>query len=50
MPRGGMRPQLTYKTFDPKLLLFKRNAGTKIEWRLLKEWPFCDQPNMGFIP
>jgi hypothetical protein len=36
--------QPTYKTFDPKLLLSKRNAGTKVEQRL-KEWP-----NLGSIP
>jgi hypothetical protein len=33
--RQGHQP--TYKTFNPKLLLSKRNAETKMEQRL-KEW------------
>ena len=41
--------QPTYKTFDPKLLLSKRNAGTKMEQRL-NERLSIDQPNLGFIP
>jgi hypothetical protein len=30
-------PQPTFKVFNPKLFLCKRNAGTKLEQRL-KEW------------
>jgi hypothetical protein len=43
------RHQSTYRTFDTKLLLYKRNAGTKMELRV-KEWlnSVCD--NLGPIP
>jgi hypothetical protein len=30
----GWRHQPTYKTFEPKLVLSKRNAGTKMEQRV----------------
>ena len=35
-PVEGWGHQPTYKTFDPKLVLSKRNAGTKMEQRLNK--------------
>ena len=41
--------QLTYKFFNSKLLLSKRNERTKMEQRL-KEWPTSDLPNLGSIP
>jgi hypothetical protein len=34
----GYGHQPIYKTFDPKLLLLKKNTGTENEQRL-KEWP-----------
>lgn len=41
-------PHHTYKTFNPKLFLPKRNAGTKMEQRL-KNGPTSDWPNLGSI-
>jgi hypothetical protein len=49
LPVEGWGYQSTYKTFDPKLLLSKRNAGTKMEQRL-KEWQTSDHPNLKSIP
>jgi hypothetical protein len=41
--------QTTYKTYDPKLVLSKTNAGTKMEQRL-KEWPTNDWSILRSIP
>jgi hypothetical protein len=48
-PSGGVGHQFTYKTFDPKLVLSNRNAGTKME-RRLNEWLTIDKPNLRPIP
>ena len=44
---GGHQP--TFKNFDPKLSVSKRNTGKKMERRLNK-CPTSDQPNLGSIP
>jgi hypothetical protein len=41
--------QPTFKIFDPKLFLSKRNAGTKMMQRLNK-WLSSELPNLGSIP
>jgi hypothetical protein len=48
-PVEGGGHQTTYKSFDPKLVLSKRNSGTKIEQRL-KEWPISGQVILKPIP
>jgi hypothetical protein len=45
----GCECQHTHKTFNPKFILFKRNAGTKMQQRL-KEWPTNNQLNLRPIP
>ena len=44
---GGWGHQTLYKTFEPKLLLCKRNAVT-VDQRL-EEWLTSDWPNLGFF-
>jgi hypothetical protein len=44
-PVEGWGHQSTYKTYDPKLILSKRNAGTKMEHRL-REWSTSDQTTL----
>jgi hypothetical protein len=48
-PVEGWGHQPIFKIFDPKLNLFKRNSGTKMEQRL-KERLSSDRPNLGSIP
>jgi hypothetical protein len=40
---------LTHKSFNPKFVLSKRNAETKMEQRS-KEWPTNNQSNLRPIP
>jgi hypothetical protein len=48
-PMEGLGYQPIHKTFVTKFVLFKRNAGTKMEQRL-KEWPNNNWFNLKPIP